>query len=124
MIIGKIWNSPNTLVGLIFGAMGKIALGKKCRIHIGHNAIEFYGNPFLPSKAEGVTLGNVICYRDNEPLPEVPIHEQQHTIQGEVLGPFYLPLHVICLVFWHRMDNFRNSPLERGPYHKPNPRPW
>ena len=75
---------------------------------LGNNAIQFEHNPFPWG---GTTLGNVILYGndfrrgpredtwfDFGPKPgwgTVGDHERQHTYQGEVLGPLYIPLNLI-----------------------------
>ena len=126
-ILGKLWNLPNSAIGLTWGLVG-VPFGAK--ISLGHNAIQFENHPFMLDGA--ITLGNVVCYdKDlgpNEPLPEGPVglHEEQHTYQGELSGPLYLPLNIIGGVSglltggsWHAPANF----MESGPQSKP-PRPW
>jgi hypothetical protein len=43
-VLGKIWTSPNTLLGL---AVGAVAVTLGARAQRGRNAIEFLGNPFI-----------------------------------------------------------------------------
>jgi hypothetical protein len=67
-VAGKVWNLPNTIVGLAVGgtgyALGNIgyALGLKDvrpRWSIGNNAIQFHNNPFTST---AMTLRNTILY--------------------------------------------------------------
>jgi hypothetical protein len=99
--IGKLWNAPNTASGLAYGGighgLGKL-VGKHPRIRAGRNAIEFVNNPL--GGAGAITLGNTTTYSGDPYDPQdpwlegnhtIPQHEEQHTYQGELLGPFYFP---------------------------------
>jgi hypothetical protein len=128
-ILGKAWNAPNTLVGLLLG-LPALALGASLRR--GHNALQILAHPaVLPRCA--ITLGNVVLYGRGA-TPDDPTfagatlgeHERQHTLQGERLGPCYLPSHVLSGLHallrdgrWHGPSNWN----ERGPMSSP-PRPW
>lgn len=140
-ILGKIWNAPNTALGLLYGGLGYVAgkaMGTDPHISIGGNAIEFTNNPF--GGVGAITLGNTTTYspglspNDVDPETGVPVweHEKQHTYQGEVLGPLYLPSNLIgglsALLFdrdkhgdrnWHGEHNWN----ETGPQMNP-PKPW
>ena len=139
-VAGKIWNLPNTIIGMAYGGIGH-AIGK-----VGYwagllpnnpninwfrnNAIaEFENNPF--AKLGAITLGNTIVYggsrydlgADGNPMW---IHERQHTLQSEKLGPLYLPSNIIGGAVgvitggaWHADGNWN----ERGPQEHP-PKPW
>jgi hypothetical protein len=79
-----------------------------------------------------VTLGNVICYA-RDARPDTPLrngtlgeHERQHTVQGEVLGPAYLPLHLglgITALLRNRRWHGAANLLETGPQSNP-PAAW
>ena len=112
-MVEKIWNLPNTVLGLVAGGAGYVvgkvgyALGWHSgnpSIQFGHNGIEFLDNPFI---AEGgaLTLGNAISYSENFP-PSKPgayydksvpygLHEEAHTYQSQVLGPLFLPTYFL-----------------------------
>lgn len=123
--LGKIWALPNTLLGLVVGLLGFCIAPGVVEIRLGHNAVCFYGHPFLRGPARGLTLGNVILFQEKR-SPDVDSrigeHEKQHTLQAEVLGIFYLPLHILFLAICGPGRKEKN-PLERGPYSTP-PRPW
>jgi RHS repeat-associated protein len=123
-VVGKVWNAPNTLMGATLGAIGTAFGGDMPTI--GNNAIQFNNSIFAYA---AFALGNVIFYNgdcDYSPS-EIGPNEQQHTLQGEVLGPLYLPAHLTLgtasMIIngdfsndgWHK-----GNPLEYGP-HENNP---
>lgn len=151
-LAGKVWNAPNTALGLAYGLAGH-AVGHANRlrpgdqpdprIQVGNNAVEFVSNPF--GGVGAITLGNTITYRgdpldpndvsftDNGKWPwsvergrELVGHERQHTVQGQQLGPFYLPSNLLGGLNglirdkdWHGPHNWN----ERGPKGAPQ-KPW
>ena len=124
---GKIWALPTTCIGLAVALLPLPFSSKRIRIKIGHNAICFYDHPFLSGSACGLTIGNVILFQhDSDHFMGVDIaeHEKQHTLQAEILGIFYLPAHILCLI-WYMLIKKKplENPLERGPYSNP-PRPF
>ena len=72
-LAGKVWNLPNTAIGLGYGLAGYAAgqlnrlrpgdQPNDPRIQFGNNAVEFVNNPLGGGRA--VTLGNSITYRDD-----------------------------------------------------------
>lgn len=94
-----------------------------------NNAIEFPNHSFTKT---GVTLGNTIHYADGYNSggaysPEViGDHERQHTYQGELLGPLYLPSNILGLSAGQLLNGSTHGPAnwnEQGPQSAP-PRPW
>lgn len=139
-IVGKTWNAPNTLIGLAYGGAGHVAgmaAGTDPYVTVDANAIQFRNNPF--GGVGAVTLGNTTTYDDDPSDPRgewakynrdhaAPIweHERQHTIQGELLGPLYLPSNMVGGAWalardgdWHGPSNWN----ERGPQ-ETSPQPW
>ena len=127
--LGKIWNLPNTAIGLIWGVLG---LPFGARVSIESNAIQFTGHRLMiPNRA--IALGNTVIYGTQASPSDVGIddnlmrdHERQHTIQGEQLGPLYLLSNLVGGVAglivnrnWYGPANWN----ERGPQKHP-PRPW
>ena len=88
-VVGKVWNSANTLLGLVWGGIGML-FGAK--VSIGHNAIQFENHPLTTS---AITIGNTISYGKRTYPKAVGAHEEQHTYQGELLGPLYLPSNIL-----------------------------
>ena len=130
-LLGKAWNGVNSVVGLAWGAIG-IPFG--ARPSFDNNALQFENHPFMDSHG-AITLGNVIAYGEKAG-PKTPLskgspvtvgdHERQHTYQGELLGPLYLPSNILGGVAglvtegsWHGEANWN----ERGPQETP-PTDW
>lgn len=138
-MLGKVWNIPNTILGLTFGGVGHVAglmMGTNPSITFGNNAIQFHNNPFMPT---AITLGNVIVYGPRTSPSDHNVHfqntpsghtvgqeEYRHTIQGQILGPLYLPAHIIGGVssmfrspnagLLHPVDSWHsNNFMETGP---------
>lgn len=124
-IPGKIWALPTTLVfGITAGLLGICLAPRKIRIRIAHNAICFYNYPLLRGGYAALTLGHVILFQKDSDIfmgSDISQHEIQHTIQAEVLGFLYVPLHIIFIIIHGK--NVMQNPLERGPYSHP-PRPF
>ena len=115
-VITKIWASPNTIIGVIWGTGGVISDyifgNRNATIGFGHNAIEFNNNPWMNG---GITLGNVIIYSEKQ-YKDICSHEEQHTYQAELLGPFYIPAHIISGTISSIIDVFVD-PSETNPYY-------
>jgi hypothetical protein len=73
---------------------------------VGNNALQFHNSPLMLT---AMTLGNVVIYgrarspsHANTPFVDSPAthtvgrEEFRHTQQGQILGPLYLPLHLIA----------------------------
>jgi RHS repeat-associated protein len=98
-IFGKAWSAPNTAIGVghgVFGMLRNAAQGVRPEWGVENNAIVFYNHPVQRAAGAGITMGNVICYKEEKIKldPDVAAHERQHTYQGEKLGPFYFPAHL------------------------------
>ncbi|NOX76611.1 MAG: hypothetical protein GXP17_08395 [Gammaproteobacteria bacterium] len=127
-ITGKIWNAPNTALGLLYGFAG-VALGGDWPL-VRNNAIQFENSSLIHGK-DGLTVGNTIFLGGSESVltaSGVPMgtHEMSHTYQGEILGLLYLPSNILggaaSLLTsgnWHGPANWN----ERGPQSVPS-KPW
>lgn len=110
IVFGVIWTSPNTLIGLIIGVLA-IAGGAKPRFRRHDLAIVFDHVPFGPGGA--LALGNCILHTGDtldiecrtyahragrcvEPVIRMSDHERAHVYQAMVLGPFFLPVYLLC----------------------------
>lgn len=147
-IPGKIWNAPNTVLGLQLGALGYVAgaaTGRRPGVRFANNAVQFTNNPL--GGVSAVTIGDTTisngdpydAFRstgrtwfnpDGSPRLEnghtQQAHEEQHTKQGELLGPLYLPSNIAGGLYslarereWHGESNWN----EAGPMSAP-PQPW
>jgi len=144
-VLGKLWNLPNTIIGLAYGTLGHIIgevgniLGLwdfEPEVTLGYNAIQFLNNPLTQT---ATVFGNVTLYRGGYYTPErrtingnrLGEEEMQHTIQGQILGPLYFAAHVAYgLTGMITSGNFNNAGwhseaniLEQAP-HSNNPSPW
>jgi hypothetical protein len=104
-LLGKLWASPNTALGL---AIGTVAVMLGARARRGNNAIEFLEQPFVTLIGRSaVTLGNTIHYApgrdpdhvlrryDGSADVRLGDHERAHTDQYERWGPFFLIAYAI-----------------------------
>lgn len=108
--LGAIWTLPNTLLGLLAGAVG---VGFGAHIHFSRRdwAIVFHRWPWGPGGA--LTLGNAILHtgdsldspcvtyahragHGDEPPIVLADHERAHVFQYMALGPLFLPLYLLC----------------------------
>ncbi|KRG73453.1 hypothetical protein ABB28_10690 [Stenotrophomonas chelatiphaga] len=109
-LLGAVWTSPNTLIGLAAGAVGLLA-GARARWSRRDCALVFQHWPWGPGGA--ITLGNVILHTGSdlevachtyahraghgvEPTIRLDDHERAHVYQYLVLGPLYLPVYLLC----------------------------
>ena len=109
-VLGMLWTSPNTVLGLIAGVAG-IAFGAHAHVSRRDLAIVFHRWPWGPGGA--LTLGNTILHtgdtldshcvtyahgagHGNEPLILLSDHERAHVYQYMSLGPLFLPLYALC----------------------------
>jgi hypothetical protein len=136
---GKIWNSPNSAIGMAYGGLGYLAgwpmhwlgLQDKPGVTAGNNAVQFTNNPLIAPNA-AVTLGNVEVFhgeptdRADKRSPPIGQHEEQHAYQGEQLGPLYLPSNIFGGAAGELIDGYWHGPHnwnEVGP-NQPRPVPW
>lgn len=106
--LGKLWASPNTVLGLAAAGTsylaGKMA-GTSPQFQLGNNAIQLLNSP-LNIHNRAYTLGNVQVYGVNDGPDRYGYsytgakvntgrHEEGHTYQAQLLGPLYLPAEAI-----------------------------
>lgn len=119
---------PNTLIGLLLGALGIISGGSW---QVKRGCIEFHGGlvtkflknipPFSPKRGmAAMTWGHVIIGQDPKMLDRARDHEHIHVRQYEVLGMLFVPLYVGCsiLLWLGRRDPYLDNPLEQEAYGK------
>jgi RHS repeat-associated protein len=107
-LVGSVWTLPNTAIGFVAGGVSFLAgevMGTHPEFHIANNAFQFLNLPFGPGGA--LTLGNTQLYNNADPTTTGPRydgglgdvvfgpHEEGHTYQYELLGPFFLPVYFI-----------------------------
>lgn len=107
--LGAVWTLPNTLAGLLVGAVG-LPFGARARWSRLEMAIVFDRWPWGPGGA--MTIGNCIINTDDsldsqcltyahraghheEPQVRLGDHERAHVYQYMLLGPLFLPLYLL-----------------------------
>lgn len=130
-ILKYLWASPNTALGLSFGALGLLTGGSVNRFG---PVLEFHGGVVtwymkLIRKA-GMTLGYVVVGPDEYSLAAARAHELVHVEQYGRWGPFFLPAYAISSIVQKLkgnnpyLDNFleveayARAPI--GPIRKPD----
>lgn len=110
LLLGAIWTSPNTALGLVLGMAG-MAFGAWPKWRGRDLALVFQCWPWGPGGA--MTLGNVILHTGEdldvgchtyshraglcvEPAVLLADHERAHVYQYMVLGPLFLPVYLLC----------------------------
>jgi hypothetical protein len=130
-VLGKLWTAPNTVLGLLFGAVA-VTLG--ARAQWGRNALEFLDNPFIGLWGRAaMVLGNTIHYapgrRPGDIVRRYDLsgyvvlgeHERAHTSQYERWGPFFLLVYAMAWLpfvpphgnrFEHAADDDSEIPID------------
>lgn len=109
-VLGALWTSPNTLLGVVAGLVGMLA-GARMQWSSSERALLFQHWPWGPGGA--ITLGNVIlntggsldvpCHtyehragRCQHPQVRLGDHERAHVYQYMLLGPLFVPVYLLC----------------------------
>src|SRR5690606_38910452 len=110
LVLGVVWASPWTLLGLLAGLAG-LPLGARLRLARRERALLFAGYPWGPGGA--MTLGNVILCtgpdldascatyehragRCRQRQVRLGDHERAHVYQYMLLGPLFVPVYFLC----------------------------
>jgi len=122
-LLGFVWASPYTLLGLFFGAIGLCTGG---RAQLRGRTIEFHGGGVqwlvtrlpLGQFTLAVTLGHTILGQTAAALDIARKHELVHVRQFERWGPFMGPAYLLAsLVLWIvGRRAYRDNPFEREAY--------
>jgi hypothetical protein len=124
-VLGIVWASPYTLLGLAIGFLG-VCTGGHVRLRGG--AIEFFGGAVkwlvirLPTGqfTLAITLGHVILGQTDAALDVAHDHERIHVRQyerwGPLMGPAYLGCSAVLWLLGRRA--YRDNLFEREAYDK------
>ncbi|QEL19020.1 hypothetical protein [Limnoglobus roseus] len=127
-ILGYLWASPNTLLGLLVLPM---ALATGGAVQVVRGVVEIHGGfarwflaRGLPTAipifgpAAALTLGHVVLGQDRECLDKSRDHEHVHVRQYERWGPFFLPAYFFAsFLAWRRgQDPYFDNRFEREAY--------
>lgn len=117
-LLRGLWTLPTNLLGYAAGALVSGNLGRPVRSPYARGRVFRIRLPFLHGIG-AVTLGNAIlvapAYGEGRLGRLVLAHELAHTRQHDVLGPFYLPLHIlfqgVSVVQWLRRPVPGSTPV-------------
>ncbi len=122
-LLGIIWASPYTLLGLMVGCVGLCTGG---HVRVCGGVVEFYGGAVkwlvtqLPHGqfTLAFTLGHTILGQSDASLDISRSHEMVHVRQFERWGPFMGPAYLASsLVLWIvGRQPYRDNPFEREAY--------
>lgn len=120
-LLGYLWASPNSLLGLLAAALGLLSAGR-WRVVRGVLEVEGPALAWLLGRAasvtggiEAMTLGHVVLGRDANCLARCREHELVHVRQYERWGPLFLPAYFLASGWaWLRGgDAYRDNCFER-----------
>jgi hypothetical protein len=106
-LLGAIWSSPNTLIGLGFALLSFVIPAPRDGLLVAHSN-RGLAYLFLTRRGFGaITFGRVVV--SAIPLtPRLLMHESHHARQYEQLGPFFLPVYLVL----HARHGYAHNPLE------------
>lgn len=134
--IARLWASPNSMAGICLGSVGMLFGATPLRDPtIGILCFIDMPRWLMPT---AMSLGHVHvygvgCHRRADGCPALnrfgiatTLEESLHTRQAEILGPFYLPLHALCMIgsILSGGGTHNHNPLEFGPERGRGPWPW
>ena len=121
-LLGYLWASPVTLVGLVFALLAAVTGGV---VQLRSGIVEVSGGLVgqllrgcrLYRGGAAITIGHVVLARDAECLERSRSHELVHVQQFERWGLFLLPAYwAIGMVLWIRgLDPYLDHPMEPPP---------
>lgn len=122
-LMGILWASPNTLIGLVVGTVG-MCFGAK--VQVSGRAIEFYEGGvkwFIQRFPNGqytfaMTLGHVVIGQTKAALDVSRTHETVHVRQYERWGPAFIPAYLLSSLYvWTKGRRlYRDNPFEVEAY--------
>ncbi len=125
VVLGWLWASPYTLLGITIGVLGLMSGGQG---RVRGRTLEFYGGgvkwlvTHLPHGqfTLAITLGHTILGQSEASLDIARDHELVHVRQFERWGPLMGPAYLLAsLVLWCLGRRpYRDNPFEREAYGK------
>jgi hypothetical protein len=105
--LAYVWASPNSLLGLVLGALSFHVPRTSDGILIFDGPSRGFLSLLRLFKRAAITFGHVVL--SNRPLDGALLrHERHHVWQYERLGVLYIPVYVLVWVF----TGYRNHPFE------------
>ena len=123
-LLGYLWASPNTLIGLVFSWIARLSGGEVAVVdgvveaHGGWTRLVLRPNPFMRGGIAAITFGHVVIGADEFQLQRTRVHERVHVRQYATFGPFFLPLYFLSSAWCvcRRIDPYRQNVFEREAY--------
>jgi len=96
IILGHLWNIPNTAIALIMATGGTLAIDRENRVIVVRGSLT--GRVLGRCGYAGMCIGDII-FISQELSPSTYRHEVAHARQGRLTGIFYLPLTLVCYLY-------------------------
>lgn len=123
LVLGVLWASPWTLLGLFAGLLALATGGAMQRTG---KVVECYGGVLrwllakapIVGGASAMTLGHVVLGRSLADIERTRVHEAVHVAQYERWGLLFIPAYFGCSIWlWLRGRNpYFDNPFEREAY--------
>jgi hypothetical protein len=115
MLLGHLWNLPNTAIALIMATGGKLSVDRENRVIVVRGSLT--GKVLGRFGYAGMCIGDIV-FISQELSPSTFRHEVAHAKQGRLTGIFYLPLTLLGYLYGflrHPRDMYKAhdaSPME------------
>jgi hypothetical protein len=96
MLVGHLWNLPNTAIALIMAIGGKLSIDRENRVIIVRGSVT--GKVLGRFGYAGMCIGDIV-FISHELSPSTFRHEVAHAQQGRLTGIFYLPLTLLGYLY-------------------------
>jgi len=96
IILGHLWNIPNTAIALLLTIGGKFVLDRDNRVIVVRGSLT--GRVLGRCGYAGMCIGDII-FISQELSPSTYRHEVAHARQGRLTGILYLPLTLVCYLY-------------------------
>jgi len=113
IILGHLWNIPNTAIALLLTIGGKFVLDRDNRVIVVRGSLT--GRVLGRCGYAGMCIGDII-FISQELSPSTYRHEVAHARQGRLTGIFYLPLTLVCYLY-----GFLRYPMDIHSAHDASP---
>jgi hypothetical protein len=96
MILGHLWNLPNTAIALIMTIGGKLSVDRENRVIVVRGSLT--GKVLGRFGYAGMCIGDIV-FISQELSPSTFRHEVAHAKQGRLTGIIYLPLTLLGYLY-------------------------
>jgi hypothetical protein len=96
MLLGHLWNLPNTAIALIMAIGGTLSVDRESRVIVVRGSLT--GKVLGRFGYAGMCIGDIV-FISQELSPSTFRHEVAHAKQGRLTGIFYLPLTLLGYLY-------------------------